>query len=350
MQFWSLAVKRLGFAVGQNDIEAVQCLCLAGVWYMHHLQPLQAWKYFNLAGNAWYLVKLTHQSMHDSLDDDSRTRSLTLMQSLYFTIWKSECELRLELDIPGSILEKLDVPDAFPLPPNPSDRSWDRESGYTERAWYYYLAEIAIRHLFNHLLRTHFWMTDEHSDTDIRRMVAQADVMDGQIRDWYATLPSIVHFDIPSGATPRPHPDDLTQILRNRYVACRELTYRPFVRLCVDRRLDMDPQLGSRVMELANQGLQCCVFKLSQVLPHLHQGTWFGLRNVVTSSLILIAAHKAQNNPNLPLARGLILPESWRKISSRAFGILSPYWDVSGSGGSEMRRVLQCALDDLVQV
>lgn len=30
MQFWGIAARRLGFAIGQNDIESVQCLCLAG--------------------------------------------------------------------------------------------------------------------------------------------------------------------------------------------------------------------------------------------------------------------------------------------------------------------------------
>lgn len=30
MQFWGIAARRLGFAISQNDVEAVQCLCLAG--------------------------------------------------------------------------------------------------------------------------------------------------------------------------------------------------------------------------------------------------------------------------------------------------------------------------------
>jgi hypothetical protein len=29
-QYWSVAAKRLGFVVGHNSLEAVQCLCLAG--------------------------------------------------------------------------------------------------------------------------------------------------------------------------------------------------------------------------------------------------------------------------------------------------------------------------------
>lgn len=30
MQFWGIAARRLGFAIGHNDVESVQCLCLAG--------------------------------------------------------------------------------------------------------------------------------------------------------------------------------------------------------------------------------------------------------------------------------------------------------------------------------
>ncbi len=28
------------------------------IWSMHQMQPLQAWKYFNLAGAAWHAVDL----------------------------------------------------------------------------------------------------------------------------------------------------------------------------------------------------------------------------------------------------------------------------------------------------
>lgn len=30
LQYWELAVKRLGIVIGQNTVESVQCLCLAG--------------------------------------------------------------------------------------------------------------------------------------------------------------------------------------------------------------------------------------------------------------------------------------------------------------------------------
>ncbi|KAH7176383.1 glycosyl hydrolase family 3 N terminal domain-containing protein [Dactylonectria macrodidyma] len=342
MQFWSLASKRLGSAIGQNDPQAVQCLCLAGIWYMHQMQPLQAWKYFDLAGSAWHAVNLSNDQSGDPFDDSQNLlTSFTVMQALYFTIWKSEWELRVELPLPSPILDIVGFPHAFPLPPNVGQSA---EISDNERTWYYYLAEIAARHLFNRLVTLHSWPVDKPTSDQVQRMIAQADIFEAQLHDWYISLPPIFQFDIPDGYTSQPHPDDLTQILRSRYLCLRELVARPFVKLTVDTPLDIDPRLRARVISLASLSLQYCMLKLSQVAPHRHQGTWFGLRNVASSSLILGAVNIAHQRTWLTGAQELALPQGWRERVAQAVETIGPYWDEPSGGAPEMKRIVQSVL------
>lgn len=74
-EYWGIAIKRLGVVIGENNTAAIQCLNLAGyvhysaapllvsngrqrllrrIWHMYNMDPLRAWKCFNLASNAWY--------------------------------------------------------------------------------------------------------------------------------------------------------------------------------------------------------------------------------------------------------------------------------------------------------
>ncbi|KAF5696007.1 C6 transcription factor [Fusarium globosum] len=172
MQFWSVAVKRLGYASAPNTVQAVQCLCLAEIC------------------------------------------GFTLMQALCFTIWKSECELRLELPLPTPpILDNAYVPLAFPRPP---DFGSHPDASDRERSWYYYLSEIAARHVINRLVQMNSEAPEAPSERQVRRMISQAEMMQSQILDWYSSLPPIFHFDIRQGYTADSVADPMVFILRHR--------------------------------------------------------------------------------------------------------------------------------------
>ena len=250
----------------------------------------------------------------------------------------------MELDIPGSILENANPTHTFPLPPSVLEQSAELEPSEGERGWYYYLSEIAARHLLNRVLRAHSWSKEQPAMREIRNMIAQAEIFENQLHEWHSRLPAMFYFETPSGPAIDLASDDLVQILRSRYLTCRELIYRPFVRLCVENRLDIDPDTRRLVASLASQSLQYCVYKLSQVSPHLHHGTWFALRNAATSSLILIAASKACSDLNLLGAHELVLPEGWRERISRTLDIVNPFWSINEGGSLEIRQIIESSL------
>ena len=134
------------------------------------------------------------------------------------------------------------------------------------------MAEIAIRHLLNRVVHAQSWESNDLTDGEIRRLLAQSAVLKTQLDDMYLSPPSTLNFDIPDGYSALNCTDGLTQILRQRYLSCRELIARPFVKLCVDTSLEIEPQLRHRVKALASEGLRTLKLRLSQVTPYRHQG------------------------------------------------------------------------------
>ncbi|KAJ9414695.1 hypothetical protein QL093DRAFT_2594471 [Fusarium oxysporum] len=320
MQFWSVAVKRLGYASAQNTVQAVQCLCLAGIWYMHRLEPLEAWKHFNLAGAAWHTLSLTHGELSGHTEDQGCSNEFTLMQALCFTIWKSECELRLELPLPTPpILDNAYLPLAFPQPP---DFGSHPDASDKERSWYYYLSEIAARHVINRLVQMNSEAPEFPNEKHVRRMISQAELMQSQISDWHSSLPPIFHFDTPQGYTADAVADPMVFILRHRYISLCELVSRPFVRLCVDQLADeMDASLHGIITSYASQCVRFCILKLDQVAGHRHQGTWYGIRVATSAALILAAVDRAQRqtkeDESFHLVQSVTLPETWKGAVAR---------------------------------
>ncbi|KAL2826553.1 hypothetical protein BJY01DRAFT_241334 [Aspergillus pseudoustus] len=333
MQFWNLAIKRLGYAASQNSVQAVQCLCLAGIWYMHRMEPLEAWKYFNLAGAAWHSLSLTEFPFSGLTNNsDGPSNELTVMQALYFTIWKSESELRMELPLPGPpVLDSAYFPLTFPQPPSLTSHSPNGELVERERA----------RHLINRILQMNSEVPDTPTERHVRRMIAQAEMMESQIYDWYSLLPQIFYFEIPDGYVANFDPDAMIFVLRHRYFTLRELVARPFVRLCVDLLVEeMHPSLCDRVGLFASQCVRFCMLKLSQTVAHRHQGTWYMLRITTASSLIL-AANQVRIRTTV---QSVVMPEDWRSMIHQALDSAQTYFDEPNGGASNLAKIIRAVL------
>lgn len=246
--------------------------------------------------------------------------------------------------MPGPILDNVEFPHAFPLPPDLNDQPVSPGHAQTEQTWYYYLAEIAARHMVNRIVRTHLWNAENFTVTQIRQVIAQADEFEKQIHQWYLSLPPIFFFKIPVGYELEQLPSELAFILRQRYFRCRELVGRPFLRMCVEKALEIDAQLRSRVASLASQCLKYCLLRASNASPQFHQGTWFLLRNITSSTLMLGAASIARRQPDLLGAQEVVIPEGWTEMIRGSVENLSPYWEQKRGGLPEMKKLIDTVL------
>lgn len=84
----------------------------------------------------------------------------------------------MELSLPGFGLQDLSYPSSFPSPP------LDDLGDDSARAWYYYLAEIALRRLANRILYNLFRHQDNGRFPRITEMIEMTAAFEAQAVDW----------------------------------------------------------------------------------------------------------------------------------------------------------------------
>lgn len=235
-------------------------------------------------------------------------------------------ELRMELGLPSSTLQEIELSTSFPQPPAAGKHyASEQQLATNSRAWYYILAETAIRHLLNRLLQ---FQSIKYDDVDSRRleqMVRDADLFQTQLWEWHRLLPQTLKFDEPEELDLDEELDELRFVLRLRLLSCRDLLARPFVRVCVENSLaEIDSGLRQTIVELASGCLRACMQRMSQVRLYTHQGLWFMIRIQAASIAILIAAAKAKIDPELRGAAGLIIPQGWLERVRDVMAMLEP--------------------------
>lgn len=117
-------------------------------------------------------------------------------------------EVRFELGMPGSGLCEMDYPHLFPNPPDTpeqdgaslreSEVSWssprtvihptDRQN--LERAWYFYLAEIALKRMINNVIIRHHHQRQRDSHRSFAESELEKNVFefDMQVQKWLVHL------------------------------------------------------------------------------------------------------------------------------------------------------------------
>ncbi|KAI5197088.1 hypothetical protein E4T38_08164 [Aureobasidium subglaciale] len=319
--FFDAALTRLGNAVCDDSVLAAQCACLAG------LQPLKAWKYFNLAGSIWCISSFFSPYCQNKSDPSLDANFLAVERNLFFAIFRSESELRMELDLPKSSLVDIELSTSFPQPPALGGYDPGRKVETDLRSWYYILAEIAIRHLLNRLLRFQAATYGEMNEPMILQMTKDADVFMCQLQEWYRLLPPIFQFEEPRGSYLDVEPDDMRFVLRFRYMSCRDLISRPFLRLRLTGDAQMEnPELRSAVSKRASICIEMCMLKMTQIRLDWHQGTWFTLRTQATNAATILAVALAKQTANLESGSDLELPAVWRDRINDLLQAMAPFW------------------------
>ncbi|KAH6974982.1 hypothetical protein BKA56DRAFT_82196 [Ilyonectria sp. MPI-CAGE-AT-0026] len=313
-RFWSVASKRLGRAMSQNTLESAQCLCLAGIWFMCNLQRLDAWKHFTMSGNCCYAAILARTSMAPVDPQFVSPISQAIEQSIFYTAYKSELEIRYELAIPGSVLEHIEDQLVFPSPPMLSETQLE-EPHEDAITWYYYLSDIAARHLINRIINAGFRVKGCPTEAQAQVLLRDYKIFSSQLEDWYESLPQEISFDPPdSSIAPESNPFKL--VMRSRYLFISELLCRPFVRICLNYFLDFPEDLIVEITSRASLGLQFCVWRLQSAgkPTRLDHGMWTGIRNNTANAMILIGASRRDQHSTLNVASRLWLPENCRPV------------------------------------
>ncbi|KAI2912843.1 transcriptional regulator family: Fungal Specific TF [Aspergillus niger] len=296
-QFYRKALESI--SLPGDRILTAQCWFLSGVYQMYKLNAARAWMDFSRASAALSL-HLRHREA--AVCKDSNGGHLEPAElSLYWTCWKSECDLRAELNVPDSVLCEFSVSDGYPVPSSVSmsnsgamlsETPTDSEdlTHLWELSTYYYLSDVALMRVEARILNSMYSTNDAHwSPANLSYLCRTATDLESQIDHWSRNLPSIIRFEEWDSA-PR---FELTYNLQARVLQLRSWLYRPFVYYAIHHNSGQsnEDEEAKRFMRKAIE----CSFHLinSKATQHRHHGTWFVARGVLSSALLIIAAIKA---------------------------------------------------------
>lgn len=226
--YYTASRKRVGLL--EPSVIAAQCVFLIGIYEMYSLRPLKAWLSFNHAATIFqtYLQTRTRQKSERTLK--------RLEQRLYWSILKSEVEMRDEIDLPPNGLGKVDYPDIFPSPPGATpgrdendDHDVDSEefaldSGL-QQSWFYYLSEIAYRRISNRIM--HALFRENPLMIPFRKLKRIAEELEAQAFQWWEHVPNSLsqHEQILNS--------ELAYVIRSRYTDLLVMVYRPFLYILI---------------------------------------------------------------------------------------------------------------------
>jgi hypothetical protein len=253
----------------------------------------------------------------------------------------------LELNVSDKSIWDLTYPAFFPSPP-----SGLKAQG--EAAWFFYLAEIALRRLGNRILNYVYRpKLPQNSTADIDEATAN---FEDQAAGWYdhhyilrvdkelislhcrlRSLPLTLRLDTSDG-------DDsdhsaLKFILSGHLLDCYEMMYWPFIVSAIEGK----PH-GATAESFARKGLEICVQRIEKNesgFYHRHHGTWLMLRSCTRSALVLLAAVRC------PSLSGL-LPMNWEHAIYKVKDMLS-HWKDESRDASDRLYIIDKLMGGLVR-
>ncbi|KAF5568026.1 transcriptional regulatory STB4 [Fusarium phyllophilum] len=305
-------------------------------------RPLEAWRYFTMAGNSCYSAMWAREPAVPVRPHNSPSSPQAIKQSIFYTAYKSEVEIRYEIpSLPGSMLEHIEDRLTFPSPPA-ANCLFDETI-----AWYYFLADIAARHLINRIVDAKVEISACPSEIQARSLLRSYEVFGSQLQDWYLSLPPEISFP-PPDSTISPETNIYKRILRSRYLFIKELLCRPFVRLCLNYDLELPSALDDEIVSIASLGLQYCAWRLKAVdrMNKLDHGLWIWIRNNTACSMILIGAARSLQFQSAIASRRLVLPEDWRETVVSFLNGLEKYCHETRGGVAACYRLVTWGLDE----
>jgi len=298
------AQRRLGPIVGQAGVVQAQCLFLAGVFLMSALRPLDAWRMFlqSLAicqNFSFCRTSKFARSLHT-------WSSTPAEESVYWSSWKSERELRSELGLPDFSSPSLDPPRLFPSLP-------DGCEGDSLRAWYFYLSEISLWRLETDAKNVISSLLEEIPGPILPALAEKGYEHLGQVEAWQDSLAPAVSF----GREPRQSENDVLRfILRGRTTYMKEMITWPFVWAVVNG--------GTQSLLTREWAAKAAAFHLERIninrsgFFHRHHGTWLMLRTSARSACILLAMAQLATTSDL-------LPPNWLEAVNDTISMLM-FW------------------------
>lgn len=317
---YSASQKRLASSANNSYTVQAKCMFYSGVYLMSTLQPFEAWRMFlqALAACQGFRLLSSSEAQPQTPYRDHNE------ESLYWSCWKSEREVRSELGMPDFGTAVLAHPHLYPSLP--------QCEGDTLREWYFYLAEISLWRLETSAKQA---ITDlVHGDSaDMNELLETVNRLEELLQSWQSSLPSCISLENED----KPARDILRFVLRGRLTYNRELLTWAFVDSAVREQAD----LPENIMERVRSGLWVHHARLAinrSGFQHRHHGTWLMMRSSARSAYILLVASVTPSMKDL-------LPTGWTDAVWATIEMLE-FWNARSGGMDSIARFLHENMSD----
>jgi hypothetical protein len=331
---------------------------------MYTFRPLSAWNCFCQASTFYQIHSKTvagpdrAASINSPLSGMSTTQR-RLEQSLYWSCFKSECEIRVELPLPQSSIADFEYPHMFPSPPSPpsnfapeisqspshnrnvtspTDTNRSYAKGWNEElSWYYYLTEVALRRISNRIINA-FYRKNHASWLNISPLIPMAEEFEAQISSWSANLPVVMQYEssrIDGVASPS---KELGWATANRLLEMKSWLYQPFLYYAIHSpTLALDAPENYGLKRFVNAAMECNHSIIqNRSVRHRHHGIWFDIRALVTAAVVLSAVIKSGT---------LNVPTDWEESINTVIKTLH-FWEDESPDLQKTRGVVESLLTD----
>ncbi|KKK21393.1 hypothetical protein AOCH_000710 [Aspergillus ochraceoroseus] len=210
---FDLAFKKVHLAQAECTTEAVQCLFFTAVFFAFLQRPIQAWSFISAAAIKCRLL-LSYTA------SESAPEQLECLRRIFWSCYILESDYLAEL----SALPQTGIAGIESSIPLPGEYHTHTSAIEEEQSSLYFLACISMRRLLN---RVHdlLYARNGGVGSDIHQFPTVVAELDHQLERWKDLLPPPFQFAL--SREPAPSPEG--GFLRQRYLACKSVIYRPYL-------------------------------------------------------------------------------------------------------------------------
>ncbi|UNI24268.1 hypothetical protein JDV02_010031 [Purpureocillium takamizusanense] len=293
--YFDVALKKAYNAHLSVSSVSAQCLFFVALYFAFLTRPLQAWEYIG-ATAAKCMMLLSYPPEGDTHEDRERTRRI------FWACYILESDYIAELSAsPVSGISRIES--SVPLPGSYNTHPLQQEE---EQSSLYFLACISMRRLLNrvhHLL----YASGSGAAIDTSRFPYIVAELQHQLDEWRNLLPTSFAFTMDT----TPTTSAASGFLRQRYLTCRSVIYRPYLMWLLSGSRGGNDDLSASAP--SNEARRSCKACLDACLMHVLNlrgfpqtvlvDTWICSLSMACAMLVLLAACR------VPSLRELIGPE-----------------------------------------
>ncbi|POR38837.1 Uncharacterized protein TPAR_00966 [Tolypocladium paradoxum] len=293
--YFDAALKRAYIAHLSVSSVSAQCLFFVALYFAFLTRPLQAWEYIG-ATAAKSMMLLSYPPEGDTHEDRERTRRI------FWACYILESDYIAELSAsPVSGIARIES--SVPLPGSYNTHASQPDE---EQSSLYFLACISMRRLLNRVHQL-LYASGTGAALDTARFPFIVAELQHQLDEWRSFLPASFAFSVDTA----PADNAASGFLRQRYLTCRSVIYRPYLMwLLSGSRGGNDELSASAPSHEARTNCKACLDACLMHILNLHGfpqtvlvDTWICSLSMACAMLVLLAACR------VPSLRSLIGPD-----------------------------------------